>query len=86
MKINFYGYGYRETKNWSCSNCNNFHTCGMDLFVDESKAEHQMKCQPSVLKIFEEASDRVTLKDLVWAIYQDPKKVKEAIEALKRII
>ncbi len=43
-KTLFYGYGYRDTKSWSCSACNNYHVGGMDLFVDESIKEHLNSC------------------------------------------
>lgn len=36
-------------------------------------------------QIFEEASKRVELKEWVRKIYQDPKKVEQAIKALKEI-
>jgi len=38
------------------------------------------------LEIVDEANKRVELKNLVWDIYQDPKKVEQAIEALKQIV
>ncbi len=44
MKTLFYGYGYRDTKSWSCPVCNNFHTSGMDLSVDESRKAHESIC------------------------------------------
>jgi hypothetical protein len=50
MKIWFNTHGYRETKTWSCSNCNSFHVCGMDLFVDESIENHKSKCFSNRLK------------------------------------
>lgn len=52
MKTYFSGYGYRETKSWSCLSCNNYHTSGMDLFVDESVREHQAKCNPRTPKVY----------------------------------
>lgn len=40
---------------------------------------------PNLSQVFERASERQALKDLVWVIYSDPDKVKRAIEALKKI-
>lgn len=47
MREYFYGYGYRETKAWTCPNCHNYHTCGMDLTVDENARKHQETCHPT---------------------------------------
>lgn len=44
MKTLFYGYGYRDTKSWSCPVCNNYHTSGMDLSVDENRRVHESLC------------------------------------------
>ena len=88
MKTYFNGYGYRETKSWSCTDCNAFHTSGMDLSVDESIKIHKEVCTSKpkgILRILQEASERVELKDLVFLIYAEPDKVKKAIEALKSI-
>lgn len=88
MKTYFFGYGYRDTKEWSCPDCKNFHACGMDLQVDVSKERHQQECpkrNKGLARIFEEASRRALLKDLVFVVYQNPDKVEEAIEALKKI-
>ena len=37
-------------------------------------------------QILDEASERCELKELVWKIYQDPKKVLKATIALKEIL
>jgi len=44
MKTWFAKSGWRNTKSWSCSDCNNFDTFGMDLAVDKSIAKHQSEC------------------------------------------
>lgn len=87
MKVWFTHYGFRETKTWDCPHCRNFSACGMDLSVDESRERHLKGCAKSrgLSRIFAEASQRQTLKDLVWLIYENPDKVKQAIEALKKI-
>jgi hypothetical protein len=37
-------------------------------------------------EVLEEASKRVELKELVWKIYKNPKKVLVAIDALKKVL
>lgn len=49
MKVWFHAFGWRETKTWSCKDCNNFFTCGADIAVDEAVAFHKTKC-PSLNK------------------------------------
>lgn len=44
MKTYFIGYGYRETTSWSCPDCNNYHTGGMDLSVYENVRKHKQEC------------------------------------------
>lgn len=95
MKTYFSGDGYRETKAWSCSACKNYIVSGMDTFVDQHVARHKTEClalrfsdndvTKKLNQIFNEASQRCELKELIWQIYQDPKKVEQAIEALKKI-
>lgn len=43
-KVYFYGYGYRDTKSWSCPYCKMFAAGGMDLSVDESVNKHLLEC------------------------------------------
>ena len=45
MKTLFYGYGYRDTKSWSCFVCN-YHVSGMDLMVDTHRRTHELTCTP----------------------------------------
>ncbi len=70
MKTLFYGYGWRETKTWSCSDCKNFWACGMDLIVDEDMRRHQKECPARnwLKQILDEASARHELSQLKFQL------------------
>jgi hypothetical protein len=58
----------------------------------EALGRHRI-CQPEregkmtrFNEVLEEASKRVELKELVWKIYKNPKKVLVAIDALKKVL
>lgn len=78
MKAIFYGYGSREIKTWSCTRCNNFHTCGMDSTVDESRRKHEAVC-PGVAATPAGYHQR----EIPRGIFGEISKIREELEELE---
>ncbi len=86
MKTLFYGYGYRETKSWSCPDCKNFWASGMDLSVDESIKRHRKECPARdwLKQILDEVSARFELSELTRQLSAD--EVPIVIQYVKNVI